>query len=728
MATTGVVVKATAGQRDFDVPFPFLDVSHVKVDVRGTPAAYEWINATRLRLLVPAAAGDTVRIYRKTPISKALVEFQDGATLTDDDLNLSVRQTLFIQQELMDLYTGSLESAKVSLGDKLGIVTTPDALLQELVSMVLAEDVLREFRERIIDIDLNAEAIIGVGLRTDALQTAVDALASLEDGTGIATVIAQEKTERIEGDTALAETIALIGAKSADSLGFILDTNRVKVSPTESLAYRLQAMGSQIGENLALLQSEQETRLSQDEALSKRLDSQGVRLGKAESAIVDERTARATAIEAEATARQQLAAKTTKDISAAIEAERRVWSGALASEASERNTLEAKVNQKVRTFYQSSAPSGAAEGDLWYNTANKYRPHRYTGGKWVDVGDGRFADLLNELAGLEADITTEARVRADQDRAIAETLSLLGAKSGNGQAFIMDASKVQVSPGVSMGQRLSGIDTAVGQVASSVVEERKAWSTATNSLTQRIDGVVSTVGSHTTSITQLMEARDGIYARAGIAVDNNGYVTGWTLNNDGRSGDFTIFADKFRVVTPGNNPQAPFTVAANRIRMNANVEIDGDLLVRGSINNGAIQRETITGIYATYQAATINMNGLQWTTLADVWMDVEGSNTPVVIRFNSWVHMRHDPSGSFTAYFEVRRTNGAGIDVRVLSHTVDGSGMSNDNYVGPLTFDILDRPGPGQWRYYVNGRTSVSNMSVQQCGIRYLSATEHKTN
>ncbi|MCA3256073.1 MAG: hypothetical protein INF91_10705 [Alphaproteobacteria bacterium] len=56
------------------------------------------------------------------------------------------------------------------------------------------------------------------------------------DGLSLGTVVVNEKTERIEGQTAIVDTLSLIGAKSADNAAFILDTDRVKVSPTQSLA------------------------------------------------------------------------------------------------------------------------------------------------------------------------------------------------------------------------------------------------------------------------------------------------------------------------------------------------------------------------------------------------------------------------------------------------------------------------------------------------------------
>lgn len=640
--TTKVAYPASGGQRDYDVPFEYLDAAHVLVSMHGVAQAYEWIGPQRIRLRYPPPEGAVILIRRSTP-TEPLVTFQNGAVLTEQDLNTAVRQALFVQQELSEAYEDAVGAAKVRLGENLGIPVSPSDIMDELVSMALATDVLEEFRRRIADIDLNAESIIEQALRTDALQTAVDALARLDDGSGIATVIQQERNERIEGDTALAETLALIGAKSGDSLSFILDTNRVRVTPTESLAARLSSIGSKLGENLALIQSEAQTRLTQDEALSGRLDTLGTRMGTAEAGIVEERKARSTADAAEAQARQQLAAKIAGDISAAVQTE------------------------------------------------------------------------------------TNARVAADS--AFASTLSLLGAKTADGSGWALDETKVKVAGGKSLGQRLSGLDTSIGNVANSVVEERIAWSTATSGLSKRIDGVVSTVGGHTTSITQLFEARDGLYARAGLVINNNGHITGWALNNDGRSGSMVVVADEFSIVAPnGGAPVKPFTITAGRARFNANVEIDGNLLVLGSINHGAIKQDTITRTATVYDNAAVTLSGRTPIRVQGLWLNVEKPDSPVELDFNVWATFTHNAGGSFIAYAQLVRSRGTEGQI-LCTVPIYGSGMANDTWQGSVPMKYLDRPGEsGNWHYYLQMFTNVDNMTIQSVEARFGKATELKTN
>ena len=493
-------------QREFDIAIPYLHRSHVKVFVNGAEHFYDWINDSRIRLTFPAQNGSVVAIRRETPISNPLVEFHNGSNLTKEELNTAVLQLLYKQQELADLYSGALDRAQVRLGDQLGVVTTPDAIMDELLLVSeFGDDLLNRFRETLADIDLNGEQIIdhsfkltNQAFRMDNLTAVVDALANLEDGTGLATVIQNEAQERLDGDTALANTLALIGAKSADNTAFILDTNKVKASPTETLAQRFNAIYAANQNALGLIQSEQNARVSAIEAVTQRLDTQGSRIGANEAAIANETTTRTNAISAEAQARSALTAKVAQDIAAAISAESKARSDAVSAEASQRQQLATQV------------------GNNWSAFQN------------------------------------EVTARTTATNTLASTLAILGGRTPDGGAFVLDTSRVQVGGGQSLATRLTGIDSQVGQNRSSIAEEITARANADSSLAQSIQAVSSTVGNHTTTITTLNQSVNGIYGRAGVVINNNGHLTGWTLNNDGRSGSFAVAAEYFSVVSPSN--------------------------------------------------------------------------------------------------------------------------------------------------------------------------------
>ncbi len=92
----------------FNVPFDYISRSHVYVlvDDVGTDD-FTWTSDSIIELDAPATNGLTIRIQRVTPNSAPLVDFVNGSTLdADADLDLAVKQLLFIAQETADTNAG----------------------------------------------------------------------------------------------------------------------------------------------------------------------------------------------------------------------------------------------------------------------------------------------------------------------------------------------------------------------------------------------------------------------------------------------------------------------------------------------------------------------------------------------------------------------------------------------------------------------------------------------
>lgn len=102
---------------------------------------------------------------------------------------------------------------------------------------------------------------------------------------------------------------------------------------------------------------------------------------------------------------------------------------------SDLDTVRDTANGKNRTFYQSTMPATppARAGDLWFNTANGYRLHRNNGATFIEVADGRIADLESEVENIDisgplsearaewlADAAADAQTKAQNAAATAE--------------------------------------------------------------------------------------------------------------------------------------------------------------------------------------------------------------------------------------------------------------------------------------------------------------------
>ena len=102
---------------------------------------------------------------------------------------------------------------------------------------------------------------------------------------------------------------------------------------------------------------------------------------------------------------------------------------------SDLDTVRDTANGKNRTYYQSTMPATppARAGDLWFNTANGYRLHRNNGTTFIEVADGRIAEVEDAVENIDisgplseartewlADAAADAQTKAQNAAAAAE--------------------------------------------------------------------------------------------------------------------------------------------------------------------------------------------------------------------------------------------------------------------------------------------------------------------
>lgn len=104
-------VQQTAGNRNFTVPFPYISRDHVKVSVAGEPFLFTWLNSGTIQLINAPEVGAVVDVVRETARETLLVDFQDGSTVTEKQLDLSARQAFYLAQEAFDLTASTLAVA-----------------------------------------------------------------------------------------------------------------------------------------------------------------------------------------------------------------------------------------------------------------------------------------------------------------------------------------------------------------------------------------------------------------------------------------------------------------------------------------------------------------------------------------------------------------------------------------------------------------------------------------
>lgn len=234
------------------------------------------------------------------------------------------------------------------------------------------------------------------------------------------------------------------------------------------------------------------------------------------------------------------------------------------------------------TFTGPTAPTDPPydlrEGDLWINTSNGNSIYA-----WEDPGSG-----YQWVSRQDVDVLT---ARTDIDGLLASSLTSL-----------LDNADTH--------QRVIAVEQTVLDI-----QEDNTLASQVSALSTQVDANEATIIQHTTSL-------NGIRGEWGVNIDVNGNIAGINLiselvdNTVGVISDFSIVADKFRIVKPGASPGTPlqpFTVDTST----NTVAIQGNLIVTGSVGTTAIANSAITsaligaGAVGTLEIATGAVSNLE---------------------------------------------------------------------------------------------------------------------
>ena len=102
----------------FQIPFTYINATHVIATVAGTATtAFTFLNSTTLTFDTAPASAATIEIKRVTPLA-ALVDFTDGSTLYEADLDLAHKQNRFIAEEARDRSDTAIATINNNISNK----------------------------------------------------------------------------------------------------------------------------------------------------------------------------------------------------------------------------------------------------------------------------------------------------------------------------------------------------------------------------------------------------------------------------------------------------------------------------------------------------------------------------------------------------------------------------------------------------------------------------------
>lgn len=426
--------------------------------------------------------------------------------------------------------------------------------------------------------------------------------------------IAAEATARATATTALAQSITNLsadaGGTDSTTSAAITAEETARVSADQAAAVIVTNLTATVttnqNTNVAAILAEQVARATAVSAVASTVTNLTATVTTNQAtnvaAIVAEQTARATAVNAVASSVTTLTA-TVNGVSAAVATEasaRAVAVGAaLASAAGAQSTADGKID----TFYQIAAPTSASVGDLWFDTDDGNTLYRYDGSTWIVATDQDLGIAINAAAGAQA--TADGKV----------------------------ATFYQATPPTAEGDGDLWVDTDDGN-------KLYRWS-----------GTAWTIVQDT--------AIPALQLKYGVSLNANGYITGFSQNNDGSTGKFRIIADDFRII----DPSATIGEAGTQVFsvINGVVSIAGDLIVGGSITTGKIADNAVTNV------ASVNIVGLANETVT--------STTPVTL-----LSLTFTGSGATAEILANVGADGSGKNYLQMWFYLNGSLVNTRNY------------------------------------------------
>lgn len=161
---------------DYSIPFPYLDREHVVVELDDVVTSnFSFLSDTSIRLSIAPAAQTRIVVKRATPVAP-LVDFTDGSTLFEADLDLADQQSRYLGEEARD----RSDSALTTINNNLADVNTVAGIASDVSTVAAVDDDVTT-----VATNLNGINTVGTVAGIDTEVTTVAGIAS--DVTAVST-------------------------------------------------------------------------------------------------------------------------------------------------------------------------------------------------------------------------------------------------------------------------------------------------------------------------------------------------------------------------------------------------------------------------------------------------------------------------------------------------------------------------------------------------------------
>lgn len=240
MANTSVTYTADGIETQYTVPFPYISQSHVKVEVNTievlNPSIWYFDSASTIKFRNAPTVDSSIKIFRETPGDTRLVDFQNGAVLTEDELDLAFNQIFYLAQEAKENYASLVNDELVRVGTSQGIYDTdPDNIIAGLVNTLLADEAAATLQAAVGDIELNGEVILDIQTKLDGSIEVIDLIGAFNgDETAFLLDTTKVKLGTLDTDPTFASKITTLEAADSANSASITTINTVTIPGIES--------------------------------------------------------------------------------------------------------------------------------------------------------------------------------------------------------------------------------------------------------------------------------------------------------------------------------------------------------------------------------------------------------------------------------------------------------------------------------------------------------------
>ena len=422
MALARIQYAADGSTDTFSVTFPYLAKSDVKVSVDGVEATdFTWPTSGSIKLTPTPSSGAIVDINRVTEKNRLLVDFQDGSTLLEKDLDLAARQSFFLAQESFDQTGSSLvvaQDGSYSASDRrislLGYPTNPeDATSKQYVLDTFAqgEDTADARDESRNWANYPVDQLVPEGDQTDdysalhhatkatdsAVSAAGDALSTASDAQSASTSASNaQASEQAAGASEVAAGISEVNAKASED-DVAANAQAAAISETNASTSESNALSS--------------ANAATSEAANASNSASGASIS-ASNASQSATTAGSKATEAESSAGSSAtsASNSSQSASAAATSETNASSSADAAASSATAAQTAETNAEGWAA-GVNLPSAAGNGEKILRQKSDETGFEYIGEPYSKVeADARYAEITG---GANANFTAMPQVGGD---------------------------------------------------------------------------------------------------------------------------------------------------------------------------------------------------------------------------------------------------------------------------------------------------------------------------